>query len=465
METAPKPNTKRGFKFWRKKKGSKKKDASPPPPPTENLSNVNSSLSICHDAIPSLLTQEHLNEPMSLRTPERNKISSYQNNINEDALSSPRSPIHTIYDHDAATPPFKNALSPQNLDSAIVPPPSLYQDENNTPKVITEEKKRLCRARLHTIAKTHGVYAGSNDTPIIRNSPNMDQNQQYREAAFNSSQPIPTMDEGMKRNASPKSVMGDLSNQIVTIWNESNFSNVLSCANQTNLIHDAEVRQDLCFCPELSHEQDSFDGDIRIYERYMDMKRRSRLVEEEDSDSDSDGQGTYSGRILTVTSRKDKSVKKDTGQGDNAGNEDIDNGFNTYSSTGRSNCPETIDERLDALVGNVLGDGDDDSLDRMMRQLNFDNKKIRETTTNQPCKKDTDMSMPSRTQSTSLPWDEKSHGVYEDILDDEKGCQTHSSRLSMVEDSPVYGIQNSVKAEVNQYNPLNIVRTGSEESI
>lgn len=462
MESAPKSNTKRGFKFWRKNKRAKKKEASSQPPTGfQNLSDANSCLST-----PSLSTQERLNESTSLRTPERNKISSHQSSIHKNATSTP---IHTIYDHDAATPPFKNATSAQNINSVIVPPPLLYQDENRSPKDITEQKKRLCLARLHTIAKTHGVYAGSNDTPIVPTTPNMDQDQQYRcadDVIKVIDQPIPTMDESMKQNASPKSVMGDLSNQIVTIWKKSNFSNVLNCANQTDLIHDDDVRRDLCFCPELSYDQDSFDGDIEIYERYMDMKRRSRLVEEEDSESDSDGQGTYSGRILTVTSRKDTPVEKDTGRGANAGNEDIDNGFNTCSSRGRSNCPETIDERLDALVGNVLGGSDDDSLDRMMKQLDFGNKKLKATTSNQPCKKESDITVPNRTQSTtSLPWDESSKGVYEGMPDYEKEFRTHPSRRSKVEDGPIYRIQSSVEAEVNIYDPLNIVRTASEESV
>lgn len=269
--------------------------------------------------------------------------------------------------------------------------------------------------------------------------------------------------------------MGDISNQIVNIWRESNFSkfsNVLNCNNQSELIHE-EVRRDLCFCPELDFDQDSFDGDRRIYERYMDMKRRSRLVEEEDSrsssgsDSDSYEQGTYSGRILTVTSRKDKSVGNELQQGTIMRNTKIDEQFDTYSSRDKFNNPETIDERLDALVGNVLGGSDDDSLDKMMKQLDLDKNKAIPINDNilrkEDMNKTMEPAMPSRTQSGSLPWDESSQEE-NDMPDDEKGFQFPPRRRSKIIDDAIKLMQDREKTEVTKYDPLKIVRTASEES-
>jgi len=575
METASTTSSsKRGFKFWKKNKRSKDKEGSVPRTIDQQLSCASSSLSrtqYCQS--PS--TQGSLDG-----VPEHTKVSSNRSNTHKSSVSNP---IHDTNDHVTSTsplniessPPFENVVSPtlqnptyyQNLNSVIVPPPSLSQDNGRSP-IISEKKKITCLARLHKISKAHGVYTSPNLPPTIDPTPNLDQDQQYTEATLDSplcaddnegeatGPPIPTgtqpseeydspIDRFHKAYTSPKSVMGDISNQLVTIWNESDFSNVLNCANQKDSIYE-DVKRDLCFFSDTPNDRDGFDGDIRIYERYMDMKRRSRLTEEED-DSDSDGQGTYSGRILTVTSRKDRSLEKNVAEveksndgfdthssrerlnspgaieerldplvgdvagngksddgfdtyssrdkfnipdtieervdprvSDVAGNKKSDDGFDTHSSRGRFHSPETIEERLDALVGDVLGGSDDDSLDRMMKLLNLGKDKDSSTITNLVRKNSIDV-MPSRIQSSSLPWDERTQGEYDDMPDDEKQSQCHSSRQINIPDdekefqprlsrqghaehSHMRCLLSDAKAEVRQYDPLKIVRTASEQS-
>jgi len=435
----PISNPKRGLKFWKLQKQPTSNEASSPLPPSSTLPDSTQPLSmICRT------TQGSLKESLETN-PKRCNDSCSCNHCNS-THSSNAAPSHASPDHDATTPPFKNANPSRNILSS---PPSRYPRK---PVYISQERKEFCLARLHKLVKKHGVHTDTTGLKSKKGATSTNSNlsdQQITNYVSESSicvtenskvdeqlstrekEKMSSFDFLHNQSSSPKSAMEDFSNQIATIWKESSFSSVLNCSNN-DFIQD-DLKSDLCFCADINID-DGFDGDRKIYEKYMDMKRKSRLVYEEETHSD--GDGTYSGRILTVTS---KNASKQSAKQRRAPSNIDDNSNilreralrpetlvstidNIPNVTRERSRPETIDERLDALVGNVLGESDDDSLDKMMRQLDLESN-------NEGQRKTTGTTMPSRTQSNSLPWDERSQSIYENAPDDENNSSLQSGSL------------------------------------